>query len=173
MKENNRLLTVLAAGLLVVINGCAHFSTSPEAGRWQHPVVRATPEQISEALHNLQSERWQFVTWNAQAARIALSYTTPHGFIDDVILRLVTREDRTMVMIHSASRVGWYDFGQNRKHVAELILFLRRTFGLEDNEAPVHGTSPNQETGSEVPPDTNTIPEGAQRLPDNDSEVLH
>lgn len=75
-------------------------------------VARCT-EQVITPLPS-----WDVVT--GKNGVIWLTRRTRLGFVDDVYLLLLPSGDSTILFARSASRVGSYDFGQNRRNLGEL-----------------------------------------------------
>jgi uncharacterized protein (DUF1499 family) len=68
--------------------------------------------------------RWEVVT--GRNGVIWATHRTRLGFVDDVYLLLLPSADSTVVFARSASRVGSYDFGQNRRNLAAVWTALDR-----------------------------------------------
>lgn len=62
--------------------------------------------------------RWDVVA--GQSGVIWLTRRTRTGFVDDIYLLLLPSGDSTVILARSASRVGRYDLGQNRRNLGEL-----------------------------------------------------
>ncbi|MGH7629465.1 MAG: DUF1499 domain-containing protein [Gemmatimonadales bacterium] len=62
--------------------------------------------------------RWEVIA--GRSGVIWLTRRTRLGFVDDIHLLLVPTGDSTVIFARSASRVGRYDFGQNRRNLGEL-----------------------------------------------------
>jgi uncharacterized protein (DUF1499 family) len=71
--------------------------------------------------------RWEVVA--GRSGVIWLTRRSRLGFVDDVYLLLVPTGDSTVVFARSASRVGRYDLGQNRRNLGELWKALDRAPG--------------------------------------------
>ena len=77
----------------------------------------ATAHAVVDAVERL--PRWQVVAgkdgviWATRSTRL-------FRFVDDVYLLLLPAHDSTAVFARSASRIGGFDFGQNRRNLAEL-----------------------------------------------------
>ncbi len=63
-------------------------------------------------------ERWDVIA--GRSGVIWLTRRTRLGLVDDIYLLLVPTGDSTVVFARSASRVGAYDLGQNRRNLREL-----------------------------------------------------
>jgi uncharacterized protein (DUF1499 family) len=75
-------------------------------------IARCTEEKVTPL------SRWDVVA--GRNGVIWLTRSTRLGFVDDVHLLLIPTGDSTVVFARSASRVGQYDFGQNRRNLGEL-----------------------------------------------------
>ena len=62
--------------------------------------------------------RWKVI--GGRNGVIWLTHRTRLGFVDDIHLLLIPTGDSTAVFARSASRIGYGDFGQNRRNLAEL-----------------------------------------------------
>ena|SRR5581483_10772247 len=91
------------------------------------------PLPPAEALARVESTvrglpRWRVETSDPAAGTVtATRRTRLFRFTDDVAIRLEPIAGGTRVHVHSQSRVGKSDFGQNRRNVMELFAALRRT----------------------------------------------
>jgi uncharacterized protein (DUF1499 family) len=69
--------------------------------------------------------------WEVMAGRSGVIWATRRTrflrFVDDVYLLLLPSHDSTVIYARSASRAGRYDFGQNRRNLAELWAALDRS----------------------------------------------
>ena len=129
--------------LFLSCTGCAHFSTVPGEGPWQHPQVKGDEAEIVDQLRAMDKiPGWKFVLWTPDKHRAQLTFTTPHGFVDDIVVHLGGTQGVSQLMIASRSRTGWYDFGQNRRHVRQLIAHLSTSFTIVN-------AHPNQRAPSE------------------------
>lgn len=81
-------------------------------------VARHT-EQAIEPL-----PRWEVIA--GRSGVIWLTRRSRLGFVDDIYLLLMPSGDSTVVFARSASRVGRFDFGQNRRNLAELWAALEQ-----------------------------------------------
>lgn len=120
-----------AADLLAMLkqgSGGAVAATSPAARDPRlHP--RTYPGRASEVARCTEVAitplpRWEVVT--GRNGVIWLTRRTRLGFVDDVYLLLIPSGDSTIVFARSASRMGGYDFGQNRRNLGELWQVLDR-----------------------------------------------
>jgi uncharacterized protein (DUF1499 family) len=71
--------------------------------------------------------RWEIVGEGSgpAAAEIQAVHTTRLlRFKDDVFVKVQRRSGRTYVSVHSKSRIGKWDFGQNARNVRELLAAL-------------------------------------------------
>jgi uncharacterized protein (DUF1499 family) len=81
-------------------------------------VARRT-EQVVATL-----PRWQVVA--GERGVIWLTRRTRLGFVDDIYLLLLPTGDSTVVLARSASRIGRFDLGQNRRNLIELWSALEK-----------------------------------------------
>src|SRR5690348_4738197 len=90
------------------------------------------PLPPAEALHRVEGvlralPRWQVEAVDPAAGTLRATHRTRlWGFADDVTVRLEPRTLGTRVHARSRSRVGFADFGQNRRNLLELLGALRR-----------------------------------------------
>jgi len=68
--------------------------------------------------------RWEVIA--GRSGVIWLTRRTRLGFVDDIYLLLLPTGDSTVVFARSASRVGRFDLGQNRRNLGELWAALER-----------------------------------------------
>ena len=120
-----------AADVLALLKqggGGAVAVTAPAAG---DPLLRphTYPGRASEVARCTEQAITQLPRWEVIGGRsgvIWLTRRTRLGFVDDVYLLLLPTGDSTVVFARSASRVGAYDFGQNRRNIGELWAALER-----------------------------------------------
>ena len=103
-------------------------ATTPDAG---DPRLRphTYPGRASEVARCAEQAITPLPGWVVVAGRngvIWATHRTRLGFVDDVYLLLLPSTDSTVVFARSASRVGAYDFGQNRRNLAALWTALDR-----------------------------------------------
>jgi len=81
-------------------------------------------EKISGVIAEL--PRWQMIEKSQNSGIIVATRTSRlFRFVDDVTIRITeTAPDAVTVDVHSASRVGKGDFGQNRRNIRELLKAL-------------------------------------------------
>jgi uncharacterized protein (DUF1499 family) len=107
---------------------------------------RAGPERVFDAaLHAIQRlSRWTLITARPDTGEIrAEARTLVLRFVDDVHIKVapadtgaelpesLTGQERTVVGVRSASRVGRADFGQNARNVREFFEELTRQLSKE------------------------------------------
>jgi uncharacterized protein (DUF1499 family) len=93
---------------------------------------RIYPGKASEIARMTEQAVTPLPRWEVIAGRsgvIWLTHRTRLGFVDDVYLLLLPTGDSTVVFARSASRVGQYDFGQNRRNLRELWAALDKRMG--------------------------------------------
>ena len=110
---------LLAAMVWPPINDVTTGET-PEYPDIQPQVLRYSPELVleraGEAIEAL--SRWQEISRAVSAGLIeAEATTTLFGFTDDVTIRIEPYGAGSLVNVHSRSRVGGYDFGQNARNI--------------------------------------------------------
>lgn len=102
--------------------GSAVAVTAPDAGdpRLRPRTFPAKASQVARTIEETVTPlpRWQVIA--GRSGVIWLTHRTRLGFVDDVYLLLVPTGDSTVVFARSASRVGDFDFGQNRRNLGEL-----------------------------------------------------
>jgi uncharacterized protein (DUF1499 family) len=109
-------------GLLRQGGGSAVAVTAPAA---DDPRLRphTYPGKASEVARRTEQSIAALPRWEVVAGRsgvIWLTRRTRLGFVDDIYLLLLPTGDSTVVFARSASRVGRYDFGQNRRNLGEV-----------------------------------------------------
>jgi uncharacterized protein (DUF1499 family) len=87
-----------------------------------------TSEVFDAALHAVSRlPRWSLVRSAEEKGELSAEASTRVlGFIDDVIIRVSTRGQDTVVDVRSASRVGRGDFGQNARNIRAFLEELDR-----------------------------------------------
>jgi uncharacterized protein (DUF1499 family) len=83
-------------------------------------VYRADADRVFDAVlhavHRL--PRWSLVAYRPETSEVhAEARTRLLKFVDDVLIRIVRRDDGMAVEVRSASRVGRSDFGQNARNI--------------------------------------------------------
>jgi uncharacterized protein (DUF1499 family) len=123
--------------LLVLVGGAAWAVTAwprlnevetgrtPEYPDLQVSTYSASPRRVSEATREALSRmpRWTVVGSGQGPAGTVVSAvhsTALFRFKDDVTVRIKREGGQTIVSIHSRSRVGSWDFGQNARNIREL-----------------------------------------------------
>jgi uncharacterized protein (DUF1499 family) len=80
--------------------------------------------RVQDAVGRL--PRWRIETIDIAGGRVQATRTTRLcRFVDDIILRLESVPDGTLLHARSQARVGVGDFGQNRRNLLELFDALR------------------------------------------------
>jgi len=102
---------------------------TPEYPDLQPPTYSASPRRVGEAVQEALSQlpHWTVVGSGEGPAGTVVSavHTTPLvPFKDDVTVRIVRKGGKTVVRVHSKSRVGKWDFGQNARNIRELLAAL-------------------------------------------------
>jgi uncharacterized protein (DUF1499 family) len=102
---------------------------TPEYPDLQVRTYSAGPRQVSEAAREALSRRprWTVVGSGEGPAGSVVSavHTTPLlRFKDDVTVSITRKGGETLVSVHSRSRVGAWDFGQNARNIRELLAAL-------------------------------------------------
>jgi uncharacterized protein (DUF1499 family) len=130
-----------AADVLALLKqggGGATAVTMPDA---DDPRLRphTYPGRASEVARRTEQAVTPLPRWEVVAGRsgvIWLTRRTRLGFVDDVYLLLVPTAESTAVLARSASRVGNFDFGQNRRNLGELWAALDRNAGAAGSGQP-------------------------------------
>ncbi len=79
--------------------------------------------------------RWRFVEMKAEPAVVVLRAQVPVlVFTDDLVATLRAAPDGCRLDVASASRVGRGDFGENRRHILQLLAALHTQLGLTLDE---------------------------------------
>ena len=82
-------------------------------------------EAVRVAVSTL--KRWRLVSSDLHQGVIHLEHDTPLvRFTDDVHLKLMADDDDLLVSAGSASRIGEWDFGVNRRNLREILSELDR-----------------------------------------------
>ena len=107
---------------------------TPEYPDLQVRTYSATPRQVGAAVREALSRlpRWEVVGSGEGPAGTVVSavHTTRLlRFKDDVTVRVTREGGKSVVSIHSRSRVGKWDFGQNARNVRELLAALDAELG--------------------------------------------
>lgn len=89
---------------------------------------KSSAEVFDAALHVVnRMPRWTLVGYDEKQEDIqAEAQTALWHFVDDVRIRVVSREGKTVVEVRSASRVGRGDFGQNARRIRGFLKELDR-----------------------------------------------
>jgi len=134
-----RLLRWLAFVAVVVAAGWAatawprlnevETGRTPEYPDLQVRTYSASPRQVSEAARKALSQmpRWTVVGSGEGSAGTVVSAVHTAllvPFKDDVTVRITRKGGQTVVGVHSRSRVGKWDFGQNARNIRELLAAL-------------------------------------------------
>ena len=134
-----RLLRWLVIGALVGGAGWAitawprlnevQTGRTPEYPDLQDRSYSEGPRRVGEALKTAlqQRPRWTVVGTGEGPAGTVVSavHTTPLlRFEDDVTVKITRNGGETIVNVHSRSRVGKWDFGQNARNIRELLAAL-------------------------------------------------
>jgi uncharacterized protein (DUF1499 family) len=103
-------------------------SESPYAENKIAPLqVGSTPEKAFECLGTIVAGMNRVTIIKADRENIHAEFRTLLGFVDDVEFRM-DRENREILM-RSASRVGYWDFGANRRRLKEIKKKFERECG--------------------------------------------
>lgn len=91
--------------------------------------LKASPDAIKAAISHFveQSSIWELnpAPKNEQAAVALLRTTRLFRFVDDIEVFLQETDGGTQVDVHSESRVGKGDLGQNPRNIRELLAALK------------------------------------------------
>jgi uncharacterized protein (DUF1499 family) len=87
------------------------------------------PAQVRDAVRRALSRlKWQ--PRPAGADGFAGVWTSPvFRFKDDISVKLAPGKNETKVIVRSVSRLGFYDFGQNARHVRSFFAALEEKLG--------------------------------------------
>jgi len=102
---------------------------TPEYPDLQDRTYAASPKRVGEAVRDALENRpgWR-VSGSGQGpggvAVAAIHETRVFRFKDDVTVKIRREGGRTVVRVHSQSRVGEWDFGQNARNIRELLQAL-------------------------------------------------
>jgi uncharacterized protein (DUF1499 family) len=127
------LVVVLAGGAGWAITAWPRLNEvetgrTPEYPDLQVRTYSASPRQVSEAVQSALGRlpRWTVVGSGQGPAGTVVSavHTTRLRFEDDVTVKITRKGGKTLVSVHSRSRVGQWDFGQNARNVRELLAAL-------------------------------------------------
>ncbi len=104
---------------------------TPEYADLQPHVYKASPAAVEEALRAAVAAiprlEWKNSGRGPGGTAVQLVASTPLlKFQDDVTVHLKAEGGRTRVSVHSKSRVGQWDFGQNARNIRELLAELDR-----------------------------------------------
>jgi len=143
------LILILAASLIaaaiIFVGGITNFAeTSDETSDAQLRNRRyaAKPEVIREFLSenipgiSTYGRRWRLISTTATDANLltVIKAEVPVViFTDDLELRLQAQAETTIVSIRSASRIGQGDWGENRRHILQVLELLDREFAQNGN----------------------------------------
>ena len=103
------------------------YETKPDAAE---PELRPRTyrKPMNEVLAAVQAAvaaipRWKVVETDAQGGKVHATRTTGlWRFTDDIYVTVISGADGTLTLnVHSKSRVGKGDFGQNRRNILELM----------------------------------------------------
>lgn len=103
-----------------------HYSADLQA-------VKKSVEEIVPALSTY-FRSWRLVESNANADKnsAAIRVEVPVViFTDDLKIDLKREGDETIVNVRSASRIGRNDFGENRRHILQLLEKLDEKFAVK------------------------------------------
>ena len=107
----------------------ADTTTQPQFAELRTRFYNAPPDKIVAATAALIATRpgkWDLVSSDAARGEVRATCKVLN-FTDDVAVLARREGDRTRVDVHSNSRVGKGDFGENRRHVAWILEGLDRT----------------------------------------------
>ncbi|MGH7255795.1 MAG: DUF1499 domain-containing protein [Nitrospirales bacterium] len=138
---------VLVAGVLLVtwplINVVETGKTAEYPGIQPRRYGESPDVVYDAARHAVQRlPRWTLASYDPKRRAIrAEASTRIFRFVDDVLIRVVTDEGRTVVHVRSASRVGRGDFGQNARNIraffGELDAQVRRAVRQHGAASPL------------------------------------
>jgi uncharacterized protein (DUF1499 family) len=99
---------------------------TPEYPDLQDRTYSAPPARVGAAVRDALAERprWRVVGSGEGPGGVAVSaiHETPlFRFKDDVTVKIRRKGGGTVVSVHSQSRLGGWDFGQNARNIRELL----------------------------------------------------
>ena len=99
--------------------------------------LQASLTEVEAAVRDfIQAQGWRIPDDQGKAAREgiieAVASTPMMGFKDDIVFRLKSTGDGTIVDIRSLSRVGKGDLGANAKRVRAALEYLRNQFSADE-----------------------------------------
>ena len=72
---------------------------------------------------------WKLISSNATGTTASIKTEVPVViFIDDLEIKVEVQNDEVLVNVHSNSRVGKSDLGENRRHVLQILEALDKKF---------------------------------------------
>ena len=80
--------------------------------------ITGEPKAAFERLRKILEKRPDTTIISADAKEIRVEFRTTLGFVDDGIFALDSKN--RVIQIRSASRVGYWDFGKNRRRMEEI-----------------------------------------------------
>lgn len=105
--------------------------------RYQLPLAHvAAAVKVAVPALRTYGRRWRFVAMQAEPEHIVLRAEVPVLlFTDDLTVTLRAAPGGCLLDVHSASRVGRGDFGENRRHILQLLAALEKCLGLDGQRA--------------------------------------
>lgn len=98
---------------------CVSSQMAPDSAHYVAPLAFAGPASAARrALRALLDARDDVTVEQVEARFIHAVFQTTIGFVDDV--SFIVRPQRGVIDVRSASRMGYYDFGVNRRRVEAL-----------------------------------------------------
>lgn len=80
-------------------------------------------------------QNWKFVSRNVYENSASIKAEVPVlVFTDDLEIKAVRVQDEVIVDIYSSQRVGFNDWGENRRHVLQILQTLDERFSSEKAE---------------------------------------
>jgi uncharacterized protein (DUF1499 family) len=113
-------------------NGVSSEPTEPAANRILPLAITGSSQHLLESLKKVILAEGGTVSREAPDYLAATFRTGIFKFVDDVEFRVA--EDKSVIHVRSASRVGHSDFGANRKRVEAIRRRLEATTGATESE---------------------------------------
>ncbi len=104
---------------------CVSSQSPDEAHRIAPLLVDTADEAVLECLEAIVSGMDRVTVLAADQENIRAEFRTPLGFVDDV--EFLLDKQNSAIQMRSASRVGYWDFGVNRRRLEG----IRKKFNLE------------------------------------------
>lgn len=135
------LTAVIIAAVILLCGGTTRTAeTSVEAPeeklrtRFYETDSATVKRAVEETIPTLQTygRHWRLVKTDNGAFNGKVEAEVPvFIFADDLQVEIKREADKTVVNVHSASRVGMGDWGENRRHILQLLEVLDKNFAVK------------------------------------------